>query len=68
MLNAVGEMLQVGESKQGRKETFHDKRLHRKFMRDVTEVADERLWRCLGAGYLGKSTEGYVSAAQELAL
>ena len=30
---------------EGRKEAFYEKRLHGKFMRDVSEVADERLWQ-----------------------
>ena len=37
-------------------------------MRDVSEVADERSWQWLRAGYLGKGTEGFVFAAQEQAL
>ena len=59
MLKLVGEMLQVGETKneykkrveKARKKTFWKKRLHAKL------VADERLWLLLlRAGYLGKST------------
>ena len=72
----VGEKLQVGETKnlykksveKARKETFREKRLRGKFMRDVSQVTDERLWRWLRAGYLGKSTEGYAFATQEQAL
>ena len=37
-------------------------------MRDVSEVADERLWQLLRAGFLGKSMKGYVFAVQEQAL
>ena len=37
-------------------------------MRDVSEVADDRSWQWLGAGYLGKGTKGFVFAAQEQAL
>ena len=33
------------------------KRLHGKFMRDVSKVADARSWQWLRAGYLGKGTE-----------
>ena len=52
ILKVVGEMLQVGETKNKygkqvekvRKRTFWEKRLHGKFMRDVNEEADERLW------------------------
>ena len=52
MLKVVGETLQVGEMKneykkgleKAGKETFREKRLHRKFMRDLSEVAVEILW------------------------
>ena len=66
MLKLVGEMLQVGETKneykkrveKARKKTFWKKRLHDNFMTgNFSEVADERLWLLLlRAGYLGKST------------
>ena len=73
MLKVVGETLHVGETKneykkrveKTRMECFLGKRLHGKFMRDVTKVADARSWQWLRAGYLGKGTEGYVFAAQE---
>lgn len=76
MLMVVGETLMAGESKKEytkrvqkeRRENFLEKRLHGKFMRDVSEVADERSWQWLRAGYLGKGTEGFVCAAQEQAL
>ena len=76
MLKVVGEMVEVGETKKEykkrvqkeRRENFLQKRLHGKFMRDVSEVADERSWQWLRAGYLGKGTEGFVFAAQEQAL
>ncbi|KXJ09461.1 Retrovirus-related Pol polyprotein from type-1 retrotransposable element R2 [Exaiptasia diaphana] len=76
MLKVVGEMVEVGETKKEykkrvqkeRRENFMQKRLHGKFMRDVSEVADERSWQWLRAGYLGKGTEGFVFAAQEQAL
>ena len=52
-----------------RKETFREKRFCMgPFEREVGEVADERSWQWLRAGHLGKSTEGYVFAAQEQAL
>ena len=76
MLKVVGETLHVGEMKneykkrveKARMECFLGKRLHGKFMRDVSKVADARSWQWLRAGYLGKGTEGYVFAAQEQAL
>ena len=40
----------------------------RSFTRDVSKVADARLWQWLRVGYLGKGREGYVFAAQEQAL
>ena len=40
--------------KKARKVKCGEKRLHRMFMRDVSEVADERSWQWLLAGYLGK--------------
>ena len=76
MLKVVGETLHVGETKneykkrveKSRMECFLGKRLHGKFMRDVSKVADARSWQWLRAGYLGKGTEGYVFAVQEQAL
>ena len=40
--------------------TLWEKRLHGKFMMDVSEVADERSWQWLRAGYLTKSMEDYA--------
>ena len=76
MLKVVGETLHVGETKneykkrveKTRMECFLGKRLHGKFMRDVSKVADARSWQWLRAGYLGKGTERYVFAAQEQVL
>jgi len=42
--------------------------LHGKFWKDVEDVAGNRSWQWLRAGYLVKSTEAYVIAAQEQAL
>ena len=47
------------------KETFWGNKLHGNFIRKVSEVSDERLWHEFRAGYRGKSTEGYLLAAQE---
>ena len=49
-------------------ECFWGKRLHGKFMRDVSKLVDARSWLWLKADYLGKGTEGYVFAAQKQAL
>ena len=46
-----------------RMKCFMAKRLHGKFMRDVSKKADARSWQWLRASYLGKGTEGYVFAA-----
>ena len=76
MLKVVGETLEIKETKgeyknrveSERIECFRAKRLHGKFLRDVSGVADPRSWQWLRAGYLGKGIEGYVCAAQEQAL
>lgn len=76
MLSVISETLEVGETKMEYKNRIEserannllEKRLHGKFLRDVKEVADERSWQWLRAGYLNKGTEGYVCAAQEQAL
>lgn len=76
MMKVVGKELQVGETKKEykkrvekeRKESFLEKRLHGKYMRDVGEVANDRSWQWLRASYLGKGTEGFVFASQEQAL
>ena len=47
---------------------FMGNRLHGKFLKDASKVADTRSWQWLRAGYLRKSTKGYVFAAQEQAL
>ena len=41
------------------------KKLHGKFFNTVEGVADARSWQWLRAGYLGKTSEAYVCAAQE---
>lgn len=76
MLKVVGETLEVNETKaeykqrveRERVDCFSEKVLHGKFFRDVKEVADPRSWQWLRSGYLGKTTEGYVCAAQEQGL
>ena len=44
-----------GQVKEARKDMFWEKRLHGTSMKDVSEVADERLchWHWLRGGYLG---------------
>ena len=76
MLKVVAECFDDGETKEEYKQRierervddFKGKRLHGKFMRDVRDVADDRSWQWVRAGYLSKSTEGFVFAAQEQAL
>jgi len=77
MLQVVGSTLQVGETKadykkrveKERVDCLKGKRLHGKFLRDVEGVADvTRSWQWLKGGYLGKTVEGFVMAAQEQAL
>ena len=76
MLKVVGENVQVGESKleykkrveRGRVDRLGKMKLHGKFWEDVKDVADGRSWQWLRGGYLAKSTEAYLFAAQEQAL
>ena len=57
-----------------RKETLRSKPLHGKFFNIIEELAEEgvvdldRSWQWLKAGFLTKSTEGFIMAAQEQAL
>ena len=76
MLKIVAAECELGETKREykervekeRKERFGAKRLHGKFFRDVRDVADGRSWQWVKAGYMAKSMEGFVFAAQEQAL
>lgn len=67
---AVGETSAVYRERVERERTerLAEKRLHGKFWKDVKDVAGNRSWQWLRAGYLAKSTEAYVIAAQEQAL
>ena len=57
-----------------RKESLLGKPLHGKFFSTVNDLAEEgdvdldRSWQWLKGGYLTKSTEAYIMAAQEQAL
>ena len=57
-----------------RKENLRSKPLHGSFFNTIEELAEEgvvdldRSWQWLKAGYLTKSTEGFIMAAQEQAL
>ena len=72
MLKVVGEKVQVVETKQEYKkreekwrvERLGQKKLHGKYLKDVKDVAGGRSWQWLRGGYLPKSTEAYVFAAQ----
>ena len=76
MLKVVGENVQVGESKVEFKKKVAKKRvddlgktkMHGKWWEGVKDVADGRSWQWLRGGYLAKSTEAYLFAAQEQAL
>ena len=47
---------------------FENKSLHGKFRSSTKEVADERSWEWLKAGYVKKGTEAIITAAQDQAL
>ena len=76
MLKVVGENVQVEESKVEFKKKVAKKRvddlgktkMHGKWWEGVKDVADGRSWQWLRGGYLAKSTEAYLFAAQEQAL
>ena len=73
MLKVVGGMMEVWETKmeyvkrvdEERRERLREKAMHGKFFREVEGAADARSWQWLRAGYLAKSTEAFVFAAQE---
>ena len=48
--------------------TFKEKKLHGRFMSDIEGIADDRTWQWLQGGYLAKSTEAFIIAAQEQAI
>ena len=76
MLKVVGENVQVVESKVEFKKRVAKKRvddlrathMHGTWWEGVKDVADGRSWQWLRGGYLAKSTEAYLFAAQEQAL
>ena len=76
MLKVVASEVEVDETKaeyvrrveRERTDELVGKKMHGKFFQDVAEVADERSWQWLRAGYLAKSTEAFACAAQEQAL
>ena len=77
LLKAVAEeLVEGGESKWDykkrvdaeRKARLGEKKLHGKFFRDVKDVADDRSWQWIRGGFMAKSTEAFVFAAQEQAL
>ena len=76
MLKVAASNVEVGEDKteymkrvdKERADELAGKKLHGKFLQDVKEVADGRSWQWLRAGYLAKSTEAFLFAAQEQAL
>ena len=77
MLKVVAGTLRIDESKKEylervRKERdsrFAGKKLHGKFFGDISKVGDkEKSWQWVRAGYMAKSTEAFLFAAQEQAL
>ena len=76
MLKAVGETVVIGETLVGyrervvreRKESLAEKKVLGKFRKDVKDVVDGRSWQWLRGGYLSKSKEAFVVAAQEQVL
>jgi len=77
MLQIVGKSLEpVDETKKKKKKRvnnerwaiFKEKKLHGRFMTDIEGIADERTWQWLQGGYLAKSTEAFIIAAQEQAI
>ena len=76
LLKVVASMLEDCETKEDyrkrreteRKDGLRGKKLHGAFLESIEEVADERTWQWLRAGYLAKSTEAFIFAAQEQAL
>ena len=51
-----------------REAAFRGKAVHGRFFAQVEEVADERSWQWVRAGFMTPSTEAYIYAAQEQAL
>ena len=76
MLKVVSRNVVVGELKgdykrrveRERKQRLSEKKLHGSYLNEVKDVADSRSWQWLRGGYLAKSTEAYLFAAQEQAL
>jgi hypothetical protein len=76
-LKVVAGTLKVGENKKDylarirreREGRFAGKKLHGKFFEDIRKVGDkEKSWQWVRAGYMAKSTEAFLFAAQEQAL
>ena len=76
MLKAVSESMSVDESKfdyrkrvaEERIGTLMQMKVHGQFLRDVKEVANERSWQWVRGGFLSKSVESFLFAAQEKVL
>ena len=73
MLKVVASNVEVDETKaeyvervdRERMEEVVEKRMHGKFFRDITEVADERTWQWLRAGYMAKRAGTTYKTVQE---
>ena len=51
-----------------RKEKLKGKKVHGKVLGDMNEVGEKETWQWLQGGYITKSMEGFIMAAQEQAL
>ena len=51
-----------------RKQKLSEKKVHGRILGDMKEVGSEESWQWLKAGYITKSMEGFIMAAQEQAL
>ena len=51
-----------------RKEKLKKKQVHGKILNDIEEVRTKEAWQWLQGGYITKSMEGFIMAAQEQAL
>ena len=50
------------------KEKLKEKQVHGKILNDIEEVGTKDTWQWLQGGYITKSMEGFIVAAQEQAL
>ena len=76
MLRVIGEEIENAESGEEyskrtmneRKNRLNEKKIHGRYLKDMKEAGCNRTWQWLQGGYLNKSMEGFIMAAQEQAL